>query len=365
MDAEKTAVRARCTRALSHHHARDLEPRNVLTALAESTPEGLAADVYGEGELIAAFEAEIATLLGKERAVFMPSGTMAQQIAMRVWSERKRIARVAFHPTCHLELHEQKGYQALHGLHAVLVGSPDRLMTLAELQNVAEPLAAVLIELPQRGIGGQLPPWEELEETAAWARERGIALHLDGARLWESQPFYGRSYAQIAALFDSAYVSLYKILGGIAGAVLAGEATFVTEARVWQRRHGGTLVHQYPYLLAARAGMTARLPRIAAYCERARALAARLVELGLQVVPDPPHANMMHVFLRGDRERLERAALEHAREREIWLFGALSSTPLPDLHKFELTVGDATLALSMEEIEHELRLFLARARALA
>jgi len=363
MDAEKTAVRARCTRALSHHHARDLDPREALSALAEATPAGLVPDVYGEGELIATFEAEIATLLGKERAVFMPSGTMAQLIAMRVWSERKRVARIAFHPKCHLELHEERSYQALHGLQAVLVGSPDRLMTLAELQRVAEPLAAVLIELPQRGIGGQLPAWEELEATASWARERDIALHLDGARLWESQPFYGRSYAQIAALFDSAYVSLYKILGGIAGAVLAGESSFIAEARVWQRRHGGTLVRQFPYVLAARAGMAERLPRIAAYCERARALAVRLVELGLQVVPDPPQANMMHVFLRGDRERLERAALEHAREREIWLFGALMSTDLPDLHKFELTVGDATLALSMEEIEQELRLFLARARA--
>jgi threonine aldolase len=364
MDLEKEAVRAGCNRSLSYHHARDLDPREALRALAEATPEGLVPDIYGEGELIAEFEAEVAALLGKERAVFMPSGTMAQQIAMRIWSERKRIGKIAFHPKCHLELHEQKGYQVLHGLHAVLVGSPERLMTLAELEKVAEPLAAVLIELPQRGIGGQLPPWEELEATARWAQERGVALHLDGARLWESQPFYGRSYAEITKPFDSVYVSLYKILGGIAGAVLCGDGPFVDEARIWQRRHGGTLVHQFPFVLAARQAMTTRLPRIGAYCERAKLLARALTTLGLEVVPDPPHVNMMHVFLRGDGVKLERAALEHARERSMWLFGALAPTALPDLHKFELTVGDATMTLSLEEIEEEIRNFLARARSL-
>src|SRR6185436_5025530 len=145
-------------------------------------------------------------LLGKEAAVFMPSGTMAQQIALRIWADRKGPRRVAFHPLCHLELHEHKGYQLLHGLHGVLVGSPHQLMTLADLEAVAEPLAALLVELPQRGIGGQLPPWDDLTRMLESARGRGAAIHLDGARLWETAPFYRRSYAEIAGLFDSVYV---------------------------------------------------------------------------------------------------------------------------------------------------------------
>ena len=71
-------------------------------------------------------------------------------------------------------------------------------------------------------------------------------MHMDGARLWESAPFYGRSYAEIAALFDTVYVSFYKGVGAIAGAALAGPADFIAEARVWQRRHGGDLVNSTP-----------------------------------------------------------------------------------------------------------------------
>src|SRR5690606_9874066 len=155
-------------------------------------PPDMAADYYGEGEVIRSLETEVAALLGKEDAVFMPSGTMAQQIALRIWSVRRACPNVAFHPTCHLEIHERKGYQLLHGLHGVLVGDARRLITLADLEKVSEPLAALLLELPQREIGGWLPSWEELVAQTEWARQRGIALHMDGARLWESGPFYDR-----------------------------------------------------------------------------------------------------------------------------------------------------------------------------
>jgi threonine aldolase len=93
-----------------------------MLELAEAIPPDLAPDRYGEGEVVRSLETEVAALLGKEDAVFMPSGTMAQQIALRIWSNRRACPNVAFHPTCHLEIHEQKGYQILHGLHGVLVG---------------------------------------------------------------------------------------------------------------------------------------------------------------------------------------------------------------------------------------------------
>src|SRR4029079_8440319 len=129
---------------------------------------------------------------------------------------------------------------------------------------------------PQRGIGGQLPSWDELVAIVGWARERGVALHLDGARLWEAAPFYRRSHKEIAGLFDSVYVSFYKGLGGIAGCVLAGPASFIAEARVWQRRHGGTVVHLFPYVLSARLALAERLGRMPAYVARAATLAERL-----------------------------------------------------------------------------------------
>jgi threonine aldolase len=304
-------------------------------------------------------------MLGKEAALFFPSGTMAQQIALRIWSNRRKVARVAFHPTCHLEVHEHAAYRVLHGIEAVLVGHPQRLFTTADLRAVAEPLAALLVELPQREIGGQLPSWDELESIAAWAKERDVVLHLDGARLWETQPFYSKPYSEIASPFQSVYVSFYKILGGVAGAALAGPEDFVAEARVWRRRHGGTLVHLFPMVLSAQASMRERLPKIEAYCAKARGTAAALRAIdGVEVLPYPPHANMMHVFLRGDRAKLEQAALEVAREQKLWLFKALSPTSLPTLQRFELTVGDATLELPDSEIVAAFQRLFERARSL-
>jgi threonine aldolase len=348
-ELDPQAIQARCTRALSYHGIE--RPVTVLTGLAALADPGALPDSHGEGPLIADFEREIAALLGKEAAVFMVSGTMAQQIALRIWADRKGSRHVAFHPLCHLELHEHKGYQVLHGLHGVLVGSRHGLMTLAELEAVADPLAALLLELPQRGIGGQLPAWDALVGMTAFARARGVALHLDGARLWETRPFYGRSYAEIAGLFDSVYVSLYKGLGGIAGCALAGPASFIAEARVWQRRHGGTLCQQYPYVMAAQAGLRERLGRMDRYVERAIEVARHLAALPeIELVPNPPQTNMMHLHLRGEKERLKRAALELAQETGIWMFGDLRPTSLPSRWMFELTVGDALLTFADEEV---------------
>ena len=348
-EQEKQQIIKSCTRFLRYHYPQT--PRQVFSTLAETADEELEVDHYGQGKLINSFENEIADMLGKEAAVFMPSGTMCQQIALRIWSERNRLPRVAFHPTCHLEIHEQSGYRRLHHLESVLVGSNDRMFTLDDLKKVAEPISALLIELPQREIGGQLPTWDELNAMIEWAREKGIAIHMDGARLWECQPYYDRSYAEIAGLFDSVYVSFYKILNGIAGAVLAGPEDFIAEASVWQRRHGGNLVHLYPYVLSAKQGMATHLECMEAYHEKAISVARVLSEFPrISVVPNPPQTNMMHVFLQGDPERLVEASLEVARETKTLLFSALTPTLLPDYSKFELSVGDATLDVRDEEI---------------
>ncbi|HZU69750.1 MAG TPA: beta-eliminating lyase-related protein [Ktedonobacteraceae bacterium] len=357
---EAQQVYKACTRFLTQHYPRT--PQQVLRELAETTDPDIEVDRYGQGEIINRFEAEVAALLGKEAAVFMPSGTMCQQIALRIWCERRGTSTVVFHPTSHLEIHEQKAYERLHGLHAILAGSPDRLLTLKDLSAIAEPVGALLLELPQREIGGQLPTWEELNEVIDWALQRHIPTHLDGARLWETQPFYRREYAEIAGLFDTVYVSFYKILGGIAGSMLAGPADVIAEARVWQRRHGGNLIHLYPYVLSAQKGLREKLGRMEVYCAKAKEIAALLAGFPqIEIVPNPPHTNMMHVFLRGEQEKLLAAALEIAKETRVRLFQWLTPAVLPAYQKFELTVGDATLDLPNEEIESLFRMLFEKA----
>jgi threonine aldolase len=336
--------------------------RDRLAALAEATGQDERADLYGAGDRIERLEQRIAALLGKEAAVFMPTGTMAQQIALRIWSERRDSRTVAFHPTCHLELHEQKGYQLLHGLNGRLVGDPNRLIALADLESIHEPVAAVLLELPQREIGGLLPDWDDLVAQTTWARERRIALHLDGARLWETGPFYERSYAEIAGVFDTAYVSFYKGLGALAGAALAGDAELIAEARVWQRRHGGSLVTLHPFVVSAELALDERLSRIPAYLQHARALAAALATVdGLEVVPDPPQTPLFHILLRGDRERLGDAALSIAEQRKVFLFADADPTTSPSWQRHEVLVGDGTLQLEPGEVRDLYAEILARA----
>jgi threonine aldolase len=336
--------------------------RDTLQRLGDATAVGERPDRYGSGDRVERLERRVAELLGHEEAVFMPSGTMAQQIALRIWSERKRIETVAFHPTCHLELHEEKGYERLHGLHARLVGNPNRLIALADLERIREPLAALLLELPQREIGGWLPDWDDLAAQTEWAREREIALHLDGARLWEAGPFYGRDYAEIAGLFDSVYVSFYKGLGGLAGCALAGDAGLVVEARVWQTRHGGSLATMHPYVVSAELGLDERLNRVPAYVDHARALAAALATLdGLEIIPDPPQTPLFHVLLRADRERLADAALSVAEERKVFVFADPSSTTSPSWQRHEVMVGEITLALEPDELREVYAEILRRA----
>jgi threonine aldolase len=348
-DERRRRLQRSCARSLAWRGPGLARPR--LERLAAAVSEDERADVYGEGDRIEALEARVADLLGKEAAVFMPSGTMAQPIALRIWAERRGTRTIAFHPTCHLELHEQKGYQLLHGLHGKLVGDPNGLTSVDDLEQIHEPVAALLLELPQREIGGRLPDWEDLVAQTDWARGGGIALHMDGARLWEAGPFYDRPYADIAGLFDTVYVSFYKGLGGLGGAALAGPQDVVDEARVWQRRHGGNLVTLMPYVVAAELGLDEELPRMPEYLAKARSLAAALAgHDALEVVPDPPHAPMMHVLLRGDRERLLDAALDVAEERDVFLFGHLASTTSPRRHRFELAVGARTLELADEDV---------------
>jgi threonine aldolase len=199
----------------------------------------------------------------------------------------------------------------VHGLNAVLVGGPYTLIRRADLEGLHEPVAALLLELPQRDIGGQLPGWDDLVAQTGWAREHGAAVHMDGARLWEAQPFYGRPHAEIAALFDTVYVSLYKGLMGIAGAMLAGETELVDHARVWRDRLGGSVDRAWPLVMAAERGLDELMPRMAEFADRARSLAALLAELpGVHVVPDPPQTAMFHLHMDAEPEAVTAASRE-------------------------------------------------------
>ena len=316
-------------------------------------------DVYGTGAAIQAFEAKLAALFGMESARFMPSGTMAQGIAMRLWCGVG--GHFGMHPTSHLELHEQRGYSHLLGLRATLVGPAARVMLAADLAAVPEALAALVIELPTRENGGQLPSWDELVELCDLARGRGIKLHLDGARIWEAQAAFARPFDEIAALFDSVYVSFYKGIGALPGAMLLGPPAFIDEAALWQRRLGGNLYTLLPNVASAASQLDDRLARFPAHRERALRLAASLSDVpGVRLLPDPPHVSMMHVVLDlGPHDALE-ARDRVAESTGLWLFGGARPRDVPDESFFELSVGEAVMSVGDDEIAAAFRALLGR-----
>jgi threonine aldolase len=348
-DAKLEALADSCTRFLSGDG-----PRTADTLLA-LIPPGTSIDYYGIGGAVTDLEAEVAALLGKQSALFFPTGTMAQQATIRVHADRRKRTTVVYHPACHMETNEERGYQHLHGLFGKPVGPYYEPLSLASLELVHEPVAALLLELPQRALGGTLPTWKELVAQVGWARERGAAVHLDGARLWESTPYYKakhrKSIADIAELFDTVYVSFYKGLGGIAGCCVAGDADVIEELSVWRTRHGGRSFGLWPYAAAARTALHMRLPKMPAYYRHALAIATAVRDIpGIEVMPEPVQSPMMHVRFSASLDAIRERVVDIARTDKVWTFARPWSSLGPKLQEFEFSVGDATLELSPDEI---------------
>lgn len=323
--------------ALGGHGRRNVQ---MLKNALEAWDGGLDSDVYGSGKLIEDFQNKMAGVLGKEAAVFFPSGTMAQQIALRIWCDRQGVKKVAYHPLCHLEIHEQRGLHELHGIEPVLLGGQDRLITLDDVRALDESISCLLLELPQREIGGQLPDYSELEAISAYCRGRGIALHLDGARLFEVLPYYRKTAAEVCALFDSVYISFYKGIGGIAGAILAGDAGLTEESKIWKRRHGGDLISLYPYILSADYYFEERLPNMKRYYEGARELAGLFHKCkGVTTLPETPVSNMFHVHFGLSKQAMEPLLIGQYEETNLGITHYLRETGENSCY-FEVSIGD-------------------------
>jgi len=337
---------------LSGHGKREAR---VLKRAFEHVREDEPSDQYGQGKTIRQFEEKMAQVLGKESAVFFPSGTMAQQIALRIWCDETGKKKVAYHPLCHLEIHEQDGLKELHHIEPILVGDENRLMTLEEIQALPD-IACLLLELPQREIGGELPTFEELVAIHEHCREKAIHLHLDGARLFESLPYYEKEASEICALFDSVYVSFYKGIGGIAGAILAGPKAFCDTSKVWKRRYGGDLISLYPYILSADYYYELRKDKMAEYRNEAVRLAARFNELdGVWTTPRISVTNMFHLHFLGKKEEVGERIARIQEETGIGITGYLVEKD--GYCSTEISIGDVYLEINSNQLDDVFRQF--------
>ncbi len=353
-----------CERVLSK--SRSLTLRERLAELAAGAEQAYdldqRPDTYGNG-VVEALEERVAGLLGTDAAAFFPTGTMAQQVALRCWADRTGDRTVAMHPLAHPEVHERFAYSQLTGLRSVWPTRRPQLPSAAEVADFAEPFGTLLLELPLRDAGFVLPTWEELRATVAAARARDAVVHVDGARLWETVPHFGRSLPEIAELADSVYVSFYKTLGGVSGAALAGPEEFVAQARHWRHRYGGQLYEQWPAALAALAGLDRELPRLAEYVGHAKTVAAAIAGAlagvpGARVYPEPPHTHQFQVWLPVAADALNEAGVRQAEQTRESVFGLWHEPGLPGLSFTEVTVADEALTWTPADVRAGVARFL-------
>lgn len=231
-----------------------LDPREYAAVLAEVAGQpGFEADYYSNGGAITALEQQFARLLGKQLAMFVPTGTLANHLAVRTLAGAGR--RVLVQAESHLYNDSGDGAQTLGGLNLVPLGENRSTITLAEVQawversrhgRVPTQVGAISIENPVRRRDHDHVDDIELDKVCRYARENGIGLHLDGARLFNLPHHTGRSVRDYAALFDSVYVSLWKHFNAASGAILAGDASFIEGLFHVRRMFGGSLPHAWP-----------------------------------------------------------------------------------------------------------------------
>jgi threonine aldolase len=232
------------------------EYADLLTRLAER--DGIAADEFSRDGAVARLEEQMTALLGKETALFLPSGTLANHLALRVLAQRGR--RVLVQRESHIYNDSGDCTQELSGLTLIPLSPGRATFDLAEVSaeieraeegRVSTPVGVISIESPVRRVVGEVFDFAEMQRIAAFARERRIGLHLDGARLFLAAPYTGIAPQTYAALFDTVYVSLYKYFNAAGGAVLAGPRDLLANLYHQRRMFGGSLRQAWPYAAVA------------------------------------------------------------------------------------------------------------------
>src|SRR3954454_12816005 len=233
------------------------EYARLLTEIAETRE--IAVDDYSRGGVVAELEERMAALLGKETAVFLPTGTLANHVAVRRLTQG-RGRRVLVQQESHLWNDEGDCAATLSGLTLVPLMPGRATIKLAEIEEaaagapemrVAVPVGAISIETPVRRVAGEAFAPDEMRAISRFARERGIGLHLDGARLLIEAAYTGIAASETAALFDTVYVSLWKYLNAASGAILAGPRALLDGLYHERRMFGGSLPHAWPYAAVA------------------------------------------------------------------------------------------------------------------
>jgi threonine aldolase len=239
----------------------NLSAREYTDVLAGMTAGGdLEEDYYSNGGVVEELEKRMADVLGKERAVFLPTGTLANHLAIRLLCEANGGRRVVTQAESHVANDVGDDCATLAGLRVVGLAPWKVGFTLEDVQaeharakasRVKVGIGTISVESPVRRKLGGVFDFEELSRISAWAGSEGIGRHLDGARLFIGAAYSGIPVNRWAGLFDTVYVSLWKYFNAGSGAILAGPADLLDGLFNTRRMYGGSLIRGWVYAAVA------------------------------------------------------------------------------------------------------------------
>ncbi|MFP6568489.1 MAG: aminotransferase class I/II-fold pyridoxal phosphate-dependent enzyme [Dehalococcoidia bacterium] len=327
-------------------------PDSMLSQLvAIQQNGGIAADTYTLGGVVEALEQRMAQELGKEAAVFMPTGTLGNHLAIRQLCGLK--PRAIVQEQSHLYNDTGDCVQQLSGIHMVPLGQGEAFFTMSELEaavtrsdtgRVSNSVGAMMIESPVRRQGGQVMPLADMKAMTDYCREHDIGTHLDGARLYMMCAARGDSQKEYSELFDTVYVSMYKYFGAPFGAILAGTEQFC-EGLYHDRRMFGSGLSSSAFAAAlALDGIDGFEDRFAKAMAQGHDLLDELSRIdGIHLGQYEHGSNIFPLTLDGS---IDIDALAD-RLKESWIF--VPTTP-DDYGRHHLTVNTTLLRQSNDEI---------------
>jgi threonine aldolase len=262
-------------------------------------------DVFGDDPTVLELEAETARLLGKPAAVFTPSGTMANQMAIRAQTEPGD--EILVDENAHIYYYEGGGPAALSGVMCRCLPGRRGIFGAAEVKAVLRPAdphfartRMICLENTHNRGGGSIWPLERIEEVASLARENGLKMHLDGARLWNATAATGVPEGRYAATFDTVSVCFSKGLGAPVGSVLAGPEETIARARRFRKMFGGGMRQAGIIAAGALHALRHHRARLAEDHDNAATLAAELAAIpGLRVNLSETDTNMVRIGVIG------------------------------------------------------------------
>jgi threonine aldolase len=264
---------------------RPLTPMQYAMLLQSRLEEtGLGSDTYGGGGAVEELESRFTAITGKEAALFLPTGTMANQLALKVLSGDR--SKIFVQDQSHVFRDEVDAAQIVHGKRLMPLAPGAGNFTLEELQSAVEHyrrnevfetgVGAISIENTVRRQNEEIFDIGEIRRIAEYARENEIGMHLDGARLHLASAWSGISIREYSNWFDTVYISMYKVFNAGAGAVLAGPKTVIDQIAHWMKAYGGTMRRNWHNALIALHFLDGIEERLAAVRQRAEDLYRQL-----------------------------------------------------------------------------------------